>query len=409
MPDTVDKVAHQLLLHNSLAGRPLALLWAANALSKLTDAAEWSWRTRYGEFVLPDVYVTGTVTIASTDPTLLVGVGTTWTPEMVGRQFRVGTSFGYDLVEWIDATHMRIAMPWGDQFPTAAGYMIYQQYVTVPADFGYFISVIDPVRNYKLRTGIERRELDRRDARRTITGIPYVIAEAGYATTVGSEPNGNVDATPVQAAGTAGDPSPYFAGPYAGSVDAVFVVEITTGGASGTAVFRWKKDNGAYTTGVTSSDSGTALADGVVVYFPTGFTYVLSDVFVVRASAAPQLGNPRFEIWPTQLTRTYFPFYYVALTPDWTVPTATLPRGIRPDVVLRGAMSDYRAWPGRGAEAPNPLYDRAQSLADLKSFLAEVDVLALRDDELFPRQVSYYRDLPFAGPPWDSSWEQRHQ
>jgi hypothetical protein len=404
--NTIDRIAHQVLLHCPLAGKPLATLWAANAFAKLASLRDrWSWLIKFGQFNIPNVYATGTVTITSADPTLLIGTGTVWTQSMVGRQFTLGLSNGYDLVEFIDSTHMRIGLPWGDPDVTNVGYQILQRYVTVPSDFAMFLSVLDPTRNQRLRTGIERRELDLRDPRRTTTGQPYVVAEAGYAPAYA----GSVDATPFQVKGSGAVPT--FGGAYSGPTDTIYTVEITTGGASGTAVFSWRRGTGAAVTGVTTDSEGVGLTGNVVVAFPNdpANPYDVGDIFVARATVGQSsFGSPRYELWPTQLTQTVYPYYYLAGPPDLSVLTnATLPNSIRPDVVLKGALAEAAAWAGRG-DQENPLYDLKAAAKNTVEFERMVDILALRDDDLFPADVTYVRDLPFAGPPWDAAWEQAH-
>lgn len=405
MPATIDQIAHQVLLHCPSAGKPLATLWAANAFARLAESRDrWSWRVKYGQIAIPAAYSTGTVSISSTDPTLVTGVATVWTPEMVGRQLVIGAAFGYDISEFIDSTHIRIALPWADVDQSAVGYMIVQRLITVPEDFAMFLSVLDPTRNKRLRTGVERRELDQRDPRRTSMGEPYVLAEAGY----GPAYAGSVDATPFQVRGSGA--SPLFGGSYSGPSDTIYTVEITTGGASGTAVFKWRRGNGSYVTGVTTDEAGIGLTGGVTVYFPTG-TYVLGDIFVARAVSKPGFGLARFEMWPTQTVQSAYPYYYLSLPPDAASIVATgytLPRTIRPDAILKGALAEAAAWAGRSASEPNPLYDLKAATKNSIEFSSMIDLLALRDDDIYPADVTYYSELPFAGPPWDASYEQRH-
>jgi len=406
---TIDQVAHQAMLLCPGAGIPLCTLWALNAWNQFADQRDWSWRLRYGVFNVPSAYSTGTIAISNSDPTLVTGTGTSWTPDMVGRQLKVGFAFGYDIVAVIDGTHLRINLPWGDPDISGLGYIILQQFLTAPTDFHSFISVIDTTRNWRLCTGVERREIDRRDARRVTTGTPYVLAEAGYSTI----PLGSVDATPTHARGTGH--APVFAGTYTGYADTLYVVEVTTGGASGTAIFKWKQGDGTYVTGVPTSPNAIGLIDGVYVWWPddAGITYTVGDVFVTRASAIASSGVPRFELWPNQLTQSQYPFYYITQIPDLTAPGATLPSSIaaRTDVLLQGAMVQAADWPGTDPANPNPYYDPKMAVLRRSAWMKEIDILALRDDDIYPKDVTYFKETPIAGldgPPWDASWEQRH-
>jgi hypothetical protein len=407
VPDTIDKIAHQGLLEFPLAGKPLCTLWASNRFLQLADLRNWSWRYKFSEFGIPSAYSTGTVTITSADPTLLIGNGTAWTPSMVGMQLIIGYSFGYDLIEFIDSTHMRISMPWLDVDQIAIGYQFRQQYVTPPADFLSFDSILYPTRNYKIRHGVERREIDRRDPRRTTTGIPYVVAEAGY----GPAFAGTIDATPF-AANAVGGPPPVFGGQFSGPADTLFFVQIVVGGDTGSSTFQWWRGNGPLSPVTVTDPNGVALSSGIIVYFPhipSGPLYSPGDVFVSRAKSVPSFGIPRFELWPVQLTQSVYPYYYLAQPPDLSaIANGTLPATIPGHAILEGMRADAAAWPGRGSEV-NKYYDLKAVAVHEAKFTRWVDLLALKDDEIYPKDVSYYRDLPFAGPPWDAAWEQRHQ
>jgi hypothetical protein len=68
------------------------------------------------------------------------------------------------------------------------------------------------------------------------------------------------------------------------SDDLDFRVEITTGGAVATAVFRWSKDGGAtWTTAVTTAASVVLTGTGVTLAFPAG-TYATDHVYTFRAT-----------------------------------------------------------------------------------------------------------------------------
>jgi hypothetical protein len=66
-------------------------------------------------------------------------------------------------------------------------------------------------------------------------------------------------------------------GIYTGTGSATFEVEITT--AAGTDVFKWKKDSGAYTTGVNCTSIGTPilLSDGVYINFRASTGHTAGD------------------------------------------------------------------------------------------------------------------------------------
>ncbi|MBW2610116.1 MAG: flagellar hook-associated protein FlgK [Deltaproteobacteria bacterium] len=69
-------------------------------------------------------------------------------------------------------------------------------------------------------------------------------------------------------------------GPYTGSQDATYNIEITTGGTESTAIIRWNKDGGGWTSVNLADGSTVTLNDGVSITFTSG-TYVVNNTFTV--------------------------------------------------------------------------------------------------------------------------------
>lgn len=75
-------------------------------------------------------------------------------------------------------------------------------------------------------------------------------------------------------------------GTYTAATEKDYIVEITTGGDVGVAIFKWSDDGGAtYTTGVTTSASPITLSNGVTVTFTTGSgtDFVVADQWTFKA------------------------------------------------------------------------------------------------------------------------------
>jgi phage tail sheath gpL-like len=74
------------------------------------------------------------------------------------------------------------------------------------------------------------------------------------------------------------------------TADREFIVEITTGGALGVAVFKWTNNDGqTYTTGVTAGAT-VALSDGVSITMAAG-TYVVAETYSFSTVAAATFGT----------------------------------------------------------------------------------------------------------------------
>lgn len=375
--------------------------WVRNSFRRIAERRRWSWLIRFGQFVAPAQYNTGTANVTQ-GSIIVTGNGTTWTQGMVGEQFRTGINSPiYTIARFDSATQIELDYPWGPVTATNQGYRIYQCYFTPPADFHQFISVWDPNFAYQLRLDMHQEELNYIDPQRANTGQAYVVANLDYSLSY----QGAVGAT-VQATGTGA--IPVSGGAYTGPSDVVFTVQITTGGASGTAVYQWKEGSGAFTTGVVTSSIPVQLADGVQIQFPVG-TYNLNDTFVIPCKAITAPGIPRYEIWPHQANAYVYPFLYEQRVQDLDDPGMVLPRFIRGDVLLEMSLSEAAKWPGPSVNEPNPYFNL--SLSDRHERRAEQMIAELerQDDETYQLDAMYpMTTWPYAPVLGDAKWVQAH-
>lgn len=405
--DTYQEIAGKVMLRCPAASITLARDWVINAFREVAERRRWSWLIKYGQFITPDNYTTGTVTCTQ-NATTVTGSGTSWTSSMVGRQFRQGYSPIYTIAQVNSATSLELDAAWGPATNSAVTYEIYQAYCTPPPDFHAFVEIWDPNYNWRLWKNIRQGELDAIDAQRANTGpSSYLVAALNYTTAY----NGTVGDI-LQVVGTGPDPTSTNAGNgYTGVNDAIFTVECTTGGVVTTAVFKWKKNSGSYTTGVTTDSSAQDLSDGVQIYWPTTSVYVSGDVWVIRCTAGLSGGLPRYEFWPHKKSNYVFPYLYESRATDLNDLGATLPRFIRGDVLLRMAMREAAQWPGPSADKPNPYYNLtlAKQLGAECEF--QINELERQDDETYMDNLQYqmFQAMPMAPVPWGSaSWLQSH-
>lgn len=357
----------------------------------------------------PPVYTTpGTVSVSPNQNTV-TGVGTSFDASLVGKQWRIGSAIAnsyptYTIAQVPSTTSLILSQPWIGPTLTAQSYQLFQCYFPVPADFQYFYSIVNTTAAYRLWHNGTQAELDMDDPQRIQVGISYKAAFYDYTTNY----VGTVDPV-LQVRGSGASPVSTTSSGFTFPADSVYTVEITTGGASGTAVFKWKKDAGSYTTGVTTSTSALDLSDGVQVYFPVG-TYVLGDVFIIQAIAGTTSGVPRYELWPRPINAQYaYPFSYAAKLPDLTDDSPQLPEFVarRGDVLLEMALGQAALFPGTETMR-NPYYDL--NTARIHAAKAETMVFELekKDDDTARKDINYFR-LPYAwGPFFDGSWLQTH-
>lgn len=382
--------------------------WVTNAFTRIATRRRWSWLYDFNQLLVPAQYSTGTVTVTR-NSTVVIGSGTAWTSEYVGRQFRTGVNSPiYTITEVSSATQLIIDQVWGGATAAGATYRIYQCFFTVPSDFQSFITIWDPNYNWQLMKDYSQNYLNTVDAQRANSGTAYLIAwRDTLRNSVG------VVSQPVQALGS-GD-APGSTGTYTGPSDALFTIEITTTGIAGTAEFQWKKGEASYTTGVVTDVGGAAqeLQDGVFVFFPAdGSVFTDGDVFIIQALAGANPGSPRYEIWPHQTAEYVYPYLYWKRPMSFNASNPILPGSVPSEILLEMALAEAASWPGPSADKANPYY--RLELADRHTRKAEflINELERNDEELFMMDLTYMSSMetPYAPWPWlgDARYLQSH-
>ncbi len=390
------------MLQCPAAGPELSQQWVSHAFRQVVEKRAWSWRVKRGQFSMPAVYSDGTVTVTLNSP-VVTGSGTTFTAAMVGLQFRVSDNSPIYTIQSFDSTtQITLDQNWGVATASGSSFEIYQVYVTPPIDFESFIAVWDPANNWRLWLHRQQVELNIWDAQRTNDGDAYYVVSADYSRSF----SGAVDAV-LQVRGTGPDPAKTADSSYTGPNDAVFTIEVTTGGAVETAIFKWKKDSGSYTTTITTLSTPQTLSNGISIFWPAD-TYISGDVFVIRVSAQSAPGIPRYELWPHKKSVYIYPFLYTAKVDDLEDNGMVIPRNIRGDVLLEHALARAASWPGT-ATNKNPYYDLTLSARHKSSAELMVRELERTDDNTYMSDLSYIEEMNFAPVPYgDSAWLQKH-
>jgi hypothetical protein len=177
---TYDQIFRGVILRCPSASVFLARSWVDFAFRSLWDRKLWSWQRKRGQFLINQVYNTGTVDVTRGSFTI-TGTGTTFTSDMVGRQFRTGVNSPiYTIASFTSATSIDLTEVWGNATALSQTYSIYNAYVTVPSDFQNFISVVDVNYNWQLELNVTQEELNAWDAQRANTGTAYVVSMFDY-------------------------------------------------------------------------------------------------------------------------------------------------------------------------------------------------------------------------------------
>jgi hypothetical protein len=181
--DTFSDVWRRLRLYNPELPNGLAKDFVRRAFREIFRFPHlWSWGYAQDQFVFPASYSTGTIALTNGSATV-TGTGTTWTSSHEGLQFKTG-SHVFTVSTVASTTSLTLDRNWGLADNASTTYSIFKAYVTTPARFRGFRSVIDPDQGRQLVTnGFTMRDLDRIDPERTSSGDPSALVDFSYSST----------------------------------------------------------------------------------------------------------------------------------------------------------------------------------------------------------------------------------
>lgn len=161
---------------------PLAQQFVAFAYKRAAKATTWSQLFGIGQLYVPAAYTTGTVTV-NDGSTTVTGAATAWTADMVGRQIMMANQGvpWYDIVA-VNVGLQTITLDRAYSGPNLAGaiHEVNLVYATMPADFDFFKTVVDTVREWRLYFDVQQHLLDSWDPKRMKTaGDPWLLSPIG--------------------------------------------------------------------------------------------------------------------------------------------------------------------------------------------------------------------------------------
>lgn len=411
MADNFTTLSYRLLARCPAIGLALSQQFINDSWRTMQSRRDWSWRRKHATFAPPNIYATGqaSTNVATGNPTLITGTGTTWTPSMVGSQIRVGGYLYpyYTIVGYLSPTQLLIDQPWAGEDVVNQVYQILKLYYTVPSDFHHFYAVVSPKDGYKLWTNMTQDDLSLLDPQRTNYGQTYATAFLDYNSIYGGVIGPVI---PVAAVGDA--PVSTTETGYTYPVDATYIVRVVTGGASGTATFDWMRaGQSAFQPAIETSTEGQDLMDGVQIYWPDSGTYSAGDLFIINCQSTSETGAARYELWPAPTYASYlYPYIYVIQEYDLTTDQPQLPPPVanRGEVLIEMSLGKCARWPGADVDHKNPYFNLM--LAQQLDVAAERMLwdMERNDEEVGVSNVTY-QTYPFYPAPWlDGSWQQSH-
>lgn len=140
-------------------------------------------RTWYGLFTRGQIVTSGFTIGGSVAVTLgsnqIPGTGTSWTPAVIGQQFRIGYNTPpYNILQ-VDTFNqiLTIEMPWGGPNLSTAGYFIAQYFYSPGANIKYMHTARNLIMAWRLQLGFNQQTLDSVDPWRQTTFSPAALAQ----------------------------------------------------------------------------------------------------------------------------------------------------------------------------------------------------------------------------------------
>lgn len=171
------------------------LPFVTRAYRDIRDSRKWSFLRKTGVLYCSGQIVAGTVMVTQFSASV-VGDATAaaaWiaaalpSPPQVPltqRQFRTLGNTIYDIIAFDGVNTLTLSRPYIEGTQVNTTYMVYQPYYAAPAqDFVKWLSIVDPVNDYRFRRKnlyCTQEEIDRRDPNRTSFSIPIKAASLDY-------------------------------------------------------------------------------------------------------------------------------------------------------------------------------------------------------------------------------------
>lgn len=176
MARTFIEVAMQVKARCPLADVMLCRDWVQTAYNKVADWKHFSWLRSFGE-ILVRAARSGTCGVTQSNTTVTAGT-LSFTSADIGRQFRVGSSGLPINIIAISGTSAILEHPYQGTTAAAASAQVLDAFITMPEDFGHFISgsVVDLTSQRRIHTWISEAELTARDPARASLAAAEPVA-----------------------------------------------------------------------------------------------------------------------------------------------------------------------------------------------------------------------------------------
>lgn len=174
---TFREMVGQVMQSNPDAPALMVQRWVQNAYRRIIDRRNWYGLLVLGQCVVPNVYTRGNVALTIGSQSVQ-GTGTSWTADMVGRQFRSGFMTPFSTITEVDVTNqvLTLNLPWGGPTNSSSGYSIFQNIVSLGSNIKRVFQMVNQRQGYALLLNVPQDILNIYDTWRTYTGWTYLLA-----------------------------------------------------------------------------------------------------------------------------------------------------------------------------------------------------------------------------------------
>lgn len=153
-----------------------ALRFLNNRYRRIVDMRSWYGLKIRGQISVPSPYSTGTCTVTNNQNTV-TGIGTSWTPALVGQQFRINFTYPYQTIVAVNsvAQTLQLDMPFTGP-TTTSGYLILAAYFAMEANIKRISWAVNQMMGWDMDVNVPVEEINYIDTWRTFLGWSTTFA-----------------------------------------------------------------------------------------------------------------------------------------------------------------------------------------------------------------------------------------
>jgi len=151
-----------------------------NKYRAVVGYCDWYGLKVKGQIGVPNVTATGQVNL-TTNSRSVQGIGTAWTPQLLGLQFRPSFTAGYQTIAAVDVAHQVLTLDTNYVGPSTSngGYQIFEAYVTFGQNVSKLIWAVNQLFGWPMDVDCNIQTLNAVDPWRTALGWATKIAKRG--------------------------------------------------------------------------------------------------------------------------------------------------------------------------------------------------------------------------------------